>query len=770
MTPDHHSIEQRAAAEMARTVQQRLPLASGVFALTCALVGAIECWTHPERLSTFAALYALGLVALAASLYYVRRPTLTPAQVVAATVVSLIVFIAVVTAYFVLTWAQLELMALGMVYLVLGTVITLPWGAGAQAAVVAAAAAGFLFATIMGVPAATPPAAHVVGMVSVAALTVLSARVLARAHFDLIRRDEEKNGLLEIARDLTASVDIDQAFDRVQQRAAMLLGCEIVATYFLDRGAGVYRLTSHHGIPVQLVDAATAIEIAESDSVFGTAPSGTPPALMINDPSAHPGLRPNLLAPFGVTALLIAPLVLRGRILGFIVAVRRSPGAFDENHLQLLDSISRQLSIAVEAEKHHYRQQEEAQVAQALATVSRELMSALDQPILLERLCRVSAEVLRGDTSHAFLREGGAFVVRGGFGDEPEREARLCELRIGIEEIESATGGFADSDVAVAAVRPRDGGLRPLPERWGTAVALCMALRRSDELVGMLTVGRRRERSFTQAEERIAQGIAQLAALALENARLVTELDAANRVKSDFVANMSHELRTPLNVIMGYNDLLLEKAFGALQPEQTDIVERVSKRARELLELVNVTLELSRVEAGNAPLVQREVILPQLLRELEIETRMMRLKPEVAMEWDVPLDLPLLVTDPGKLRLVLRNLITNALKFTDAGRIAVCAETVAAGVEVRVADTGIGIPADMLERIFEPFQQVDGTPGRAGGVGLGLHLVRRLLRMLGGRVSVESELGRGSTFRVFMPVAAADAPEDGGRAPAAADA
>jgi signal transduction histidine kinase len=258
----------------------------------------------------------------------------------------------------------------------------------------------------------------------------------------------------------------------------------------------------------------------------------------------------------------------------------------------------------------------------------------------------------------------------------------------------------------------------------------------------------------TSRQERIAGGVAQLASLALENARLVDELDRANRVKSDFVASMSHELRTPLNVIIGYSDLLVDQMFGELSAQQEETVRRVGEQGRELLELVNTTLDMSRVESGRIPLTVREVDLVDLLAEIELEAQLVRRNAALQVTWHVAPDVPALWTDPMNVKVVIKNLLLNASKFTDEGGVVVRATASDGGVEIDVSDSGIGIAPQMLAGIFEPFHQGDHGGERRGGVGLGLHIVRRLLDMIGGRIEVESTLHRGSTFRVWVPVRA----------------
>jgi len=228
--------------------------------------------------------------------------------------------------------------------------------------------------------------------------------------------------------------------------------------------------------------------------------------------------------------------------------------------------------------------------------------------------------------------------------------------------------------------------------------------------------------------------------------------EAANRAKNEFLATMSHELRTPLAIILGYTELLLEDTFGRLGDAQAEPLRRIDRSAQELHDLITVVLDLSRLEAGRLRLESRETQVANLLQELQGEIERLHEQTRLTFAWEVEEALPLLYTDAGKLKVVLKNLLGNAVKFTPDGGITVAARRVEEGVELCVSDTGIGIPPEAQARIFEPFWQVEHpAASRAGGTGLGLHIVKRLLDLMGGTVTVESMVGRGTTFRVWMP-------------------
>jgi signal transduction histidine kinase len=237
----------------------------------------------------------------------------------------------------------------------------------------------------------------------------------------------------------------------------------------------------------------------------------------------------------------------------------------------------------------------------------------------------------------------------------------------------------------------------------------------------------------------------------IEAERLAREqAESADRLKSDFLSIVSHELRTPLVSIIGYNDLLLDGVAGRLTEEQVDALKKIGNNSKKLLELINAILEFNRLEAKSGEL--KEVSVSDLIREVESETKNLREESGLNFVWKVEPELPTLQTDPGKLKVVLKNLVSNALKFTEKGSVAVDAHAKDNGVEIDVVDTGIGIPLESLPIIFDPFRQIESPLTRQyGGIGLGLYIVKRLLEILGGTIKVESEVGRGSTFRIWMP-------------------
>lgn len=393
-----------------------------------------------------------------------------------------------------------------------------------------------------------------------------------------------------------------------------------------------------------------------------------------------------------------------------------------------------------------------AVVASTLAQVGQQLISSLNSANFLDRLCALSAEHLDCESGHTLLLrpEENAFeLIAGTYPTVDERDAALG-LKVPTEMMSVLVERLRNREVTSVGTVPEPFlALKPDLAETGR---ICMALRQGDDLIGIQTVQRASREPFSPTQMAIAHGIAQLASLALDHARLVEELEQANSVKSDFVATMSHELRTPLHVILGYTDLLLTGEFGPLSTEQADTTRRIDRRSRELHDLITNTLDVSRLESGRVRLHIEDVSLAELLAEVDLETQRQQEDAGVRLQIAVPADLPALRSDPTKLKVVVKNLVSNALKFTPRGTVTVRGRADTQGMEISVEDTGIGIEEEQLGVIFEAFQQVDGSASRRhGGAGLGLYIVRRLVELLGGSITVESEPGRGSTFRVWLP-------------------
>jgi PAS domain S-box-containing protein len=259
-------------------------------------------------------------------------------------------------------------------------------------------------------------------------------------------------------------------------------------------------------------------------------------------------------------------------------------------------------------------------------------------------------------------------------------------------------------------------------------------------------------------ENRIREATADLAE---QNARLQwqsQEVERANKLKSEFLASMSHELRTPINALIGYTALLLDGVLGEITTKQRDALTRGRAAAEHLLALINDILDLAKIEAGKMPLHVTEVTIREIVLEVGQQIEPMVRKKQLQFNTEVVAGTPALLTDRTKVKQVLLNLLSNAVKFTTKGGVTLRASPVEGGVQIDVADSGIGIRPDDLQAIWEDFRQVDQSRTREfGGTGLGLSITRKLLDRLGGTVTVKSVYGEGSTFSVTLPLSVSQA-------------
>jgi signal transduction histidine kinase len=349
---------------------------------------------------------------------------------------------------------------------------------------------------------------------------------------------------------------------------------------------------------------------------------------------------------------------------------------------------------------------------------------------LVERLVREYPTVSAANTGVASVLDSGQPLVASDITDEMLRAAAVDEAQLEI--------------------------LRQLAPN-STVVAPLVAQNR---VIGAITLARGVESEpYSSEDVQMVEELARRAALAVDNARLFDEAQRANRAKSAFLATMSHELRTPLNAVVGYADLLDAETSGPLVEAQRAQLSRIRGAAQHLHQIIEEILIFARIEAGKEQVRAAPVSLSKMLHEAADLMAPAAAEKGLSLQLRVD-DAPDIATDGAKLRQILLNLLSNAVKFTEHGAISLGVTTFDDGVGISVADTGIGMEAKDVERIFDPFWQVDHGPARlAAGTGLGLTVTQRLARLLGGDIDVASRPGGGSVFTVRLPVSIEAQPE-----------
>ena len=300
-----------------------------------------------------------------------------------------------------------------------------------------------------------------------------------------------------------------------------------------------------------------------------------------------------------------------------------------------------------------------------------------------------------------------------------------------------------------------------IAERFGHRTVLVTPLYREGKPFGTILLRRHEVRPFSEREIALLRTFADQAVIAIENVRLFREiqdksrqLETANKHKSEFLANMSHELRTPLNAIIGFSEVLLERLFGELNEKQDDYLKDIHSSGKHLLQLINDILDLSKVEAGRMDLEPSAFDVPAAIANAMTLVRERAQRHEITLVQNADDGLGEIVADERKFKQILLNLLTNAVKFTpDGGRIEVRARGEGDNVVVAVHDTGIGIAPEDQEAVFEEFRQVGRNyTNKQEGTGLGLALTRKFVELHGGRIWLESEPGKGSTFTFTIPM------------------
>lgn len=331
-----------------------------------------------------------------------------------------------------------------------------------------------------------------------------------------------------------------------------------------------------------------------------------------------------------------------------------------------------------------------------------------------------------------------------------------------VREVEAHPASFGEDTASGRVLREKEPRLVRSPagaadHDLGPAVdpsaVMLVPLDSGHECMGVLTVAATREETeLTERQLHLAMEVARRAALAIENARLYRDAQAANRAKANFLSVMSHELRTPLSAILGYADLMAQGVAGEVTAQQEDYLGRIRSASNHLLQIIEEILGFASTEAGEEKVELESMTLGELMQAVRAVAEPLGEDSDNELSIQVDDADARVRTDPRKVRQVLLNLVSNALKFTEGGSVRVLARTEGDELVFTVSDTGPGIPEDAQEAIFERFWQAeDASTRRAGGTGLGLTVARSFARLLGGGIGVESEPGEGSIFTLRIP-------------------
>jgi signal transduction histidine kinase len=473
----------------------------------------------------------------------------------------------------------------------------------------------------------------------------------------------------------------------------------------------------------------------------------------------------------GVRTLLIVPLIRQGgEVIGALAIYRQEVRRFSDKLITLLSTFADQAVIAIENSRllRELRSRtDELSESLEYQTATSEVLkvisgSAFNLTPVLQTVAETAADLCHADEAAIFLRDGDAYRWAASIHINSAyiNAVRNLPFLPGRDSLIGRTALEGEVVQIEDALADPEYGRKDLAQLGGARTLLGVPLVRDGTMAGVMVLTRRHVEAFTDKQVEVLQVFADQAVIAVENVRLITEiqekshqLELASQHKSQFLANMSHELRTPLNAVLGYAELLLDGIYGDLPDKARGVLERVQSNGKHLLGLINDVLDLSKIEAGQLKLSLDAYALQGVVQTVVAATESLANAKRLKLKATIAEGLPTGVGDERRLAQVLLNLVGNAIKFTDEGSIEISARAKDGNFDIAVTDTGAGIAPEDQARIFEEFQQVDNTSTRKkGGTGLGLAISRRIVALHGGALTVESEVGRGSTFRVTLPV------------------
>lgn len=598
-------------------------------------------------------------------------------------------------------------------------------------------------------------------LASQAAVAIEHAHLFSQAQ----RRIEELSTFHNIVLQLNTPLKLSAVLDAITESGLKLVEANNLHIYLYDPktdeftfGSALWRDGRRHS--------AVSAPRPSGQGITATVVRQAQP-VVINNAARHPFYQSERARAWGIHAIAGFPLKHGDEVIGAFTATYLHPHTFNEEELLLLNLLAEQAAVAVRNARLFAESQRRLRDMSALVDMAKQVTGNLKLQSVLQTTVQILKGLLnaRASTITMLSEDGKELVVKAAAGVEDPKYVRQARMKLG----EGVSGEVVRR---CELIYIQDAHSEPdflfFDEIVRSLLVVPLIIR--DQAIGTLTVDSDKANAFSDSDMQLMTIAAAQVSVAITNARLFEEVEEragelavayeelkeSDRLKDELVQNVSHELRTPLTFVKGYVDLLMDGEMGLLTAEQQGALQIISDKTNEITRLIDDIITLQRIDAGNLQL--QVVAMAELLQTAVAAHRLVADKKGITIEVAVPAEKGWVSIDKGRINQVLDNLIGNAMKFSpDGGTITVSMFEEDNSVCIVISDQGIGVPVDKHQRIFERFYQIDGSARRRfGGTGIGLAIVKRIIDAHHGKIWVESEVGRGSSFFFTLPLVRSD--------------